>query len=171
MTTKMLGSFFNGVLAHAARGSSVLSSHIQQQCVPFGWTAINAKREPLLWSSLVISQGRPIEMAERISLELDLSVLFKGTPSCKLQCLAEKMHQCVALFSLIDLRSSDAGSDKHTLFSEECNPEDETVASSKQFVSTRIFFLVSHSESCVAEQPLQAQALGKFPCVVLSSRA
>lgn len=110
-------------------------------------------------------------MSERISLELDLSVLFKGTPSCKLQCLAEKMHRSVALFSLIDLRSSDAGSDKHTLFSEECNREDETVASSKQFVSTSIFFLVSHSESCVAEQLLQAQALGKFTCVVLSSRA
>lgn len=171
MTTKMLGSFFNGVLAYAAQGSSVLSSDLQQQCVPFGWTAINAKREPLLWSSLVISQGKPIEMAERISLELNLSVLFKGTPSCKLQCLAEKMHQSVALFSLIDLRSSDAGSDKHTLFSEECNPEDETEASSKQFISTSIFFLVLHSESCVAEQLLLAQALGKFTCAVLSSRA
>lgn len=152
----MLGSFFNGALAYAARGASVLSSDIQQQCHPFGWTAINAEREPLLWSSLVISQGKPIEMAERISLELDLSVRFKGTPSCKLQRLAEEMHQRVALFSLIDLRSSDAGSDKHTLFSEECNPEDETEASSKQFVSTSIFFLSLRSESCVAEQLLLA---------------
>lgn len=80
-------------------------------------------------------------MAEGISLELDLSVLFKGTPSCKLQCLAEKMHQSVALFSLIDLRSSDAGSDIHFLFSGEYNPEDETEASSERFVSTSIFFL------------------------------
>lgn len=165
----MLGSFFDGVLA--ARGSSALSSDIQQQRFPFGWTAVNAEREPLLWSSLVISQGKPIEMAERISLEPDLSVLFKGTPSCKLQCLAEKMHQSVALFSRIDLRSSDAGSDKHTLFSEECNPEDGTEASSQQSVSTSRFFLSLHSESHVAERLLLARALGKFTRAVLQRRA
>lgn len=109
----------------------------------------------------MISQGKPIEMAERISLGVDLSILFKGTPSCKQQCLAEEMHKSVALFSLIDLRSSDADSDKHTLFSEEHNPEHETEASSKQFVPANVFFFAR-----VGEQLLSAQTFSTFACTV-----
>lgn len=46
-------------------------------------------------------------------------------------------HKSVALFSLIDLRSSDADSDKHVpcLVQPEHNPEGETEAFSKQFFS------------------------------------
>lgn len=58
----------------------------------------------------------PTEIPEIISSALNLSVLFKGIPSCKLQCLAEKMHRSVVLFSLIDLRSSYADRDKHILY-------------------------------------------------------
>lgn len=46
-------------------------------------------------------------------------------------------HKSVALFSLIDLRSSDSDSDKHVpcLVQPEHNPEGETEAFSKQFFS------------------------------------
>lgn len=46
-------------------------------------------------------------------------------------------QKSVALFSLIDLRSSDADSDKHVpcLVQPEHNPEDKTEAFSKQFFS------------------------------------
>lgn len=58
----------------------------------------------------------PTEMAESISSAPNSSDLFKGIPSCKLQYLAVKMHESVALLSLIDLRSSDADGDKNTYF-------------------------------------------------------
>lgn len=103
-------------------------------------------------------------MAESISSALNLSLLFKGIPSCKRQSLAEKMHKIVALFSLIDLRSSDADSDKHIpLFG---SAGAQPWRRNKGLLKTVSFFKLLctilqpvHTESCATEQLLLAQTL------------
>lgn len=117
MTTKMLGNFFDRVLAYAAGGSAVLSSDIQPQLL-FHWLDCDKVEEGTSADELSGDFSRePTKIAESVSSALSLSVLFQGIPSRKLQRVAEKMRgkkkKSVALFSLIDLRSSDADSDKH----------------------------------------------------------